>query len=88
LISPAPAAGAPVAFARKAVRRGAAFGDIDNDGRVDAVTTALDGASRLWRNVSPVRAALAAGGLVGGVEPRRHGRRHSAAATPACSTTT
>jgi len=45
------AAGA--AFARKAVHRGAAFGDIDNDGRVDAVVTALDGPVELWRNVSP-----------------------------------
>jgi len=40
-------------FARKAVHRGAAFGDIDNDGRLDAVVTALDGALELWRNVSP-----------------------------------
>jgi hypothetical protein len=47
-----PLAGA--AFARKAVHRGAAFGDIDNDGRVDAAVTALDGALELWRNVSPV----------------------------------
>jgi enediyne biosynthesis protein E4 len=41
------------AFARKAVHRGAAFGDIDNDGRVDVVVTALDGALELWHNVSP-----------------------------------
>jgi hypothetical protein len=41
------------AFARKAVHRGAAFGDIDDDGRMDAVTTALDGALALWHNVSP-----------------------------------
>jgi len=40
-------------FAVKAVHRGAAFGDFDNDGRVDVVTTALDGALELWRNVSP-----------------------------------
>jgi hypothetical protein len=45
------AAGA--AFARKAVHRGAAFGDVDGDGRVDVVVTALDGALELWRNVSP-----------------------------------
>jgi enediyne biosynthesis protein E4 len=45
--------GAGAAFARKAVHRGAAFGDIDNDGRVDVVVTALDGALELWRNVSP-----------------------------------
>jgi len=35
------------------VHRGAALGDIDNDGRVDAVTTALDGPLELWRNVTP-----------------------------------
>jgi hypothetical protein len=46
-------AGAGEEFARKAVHRGAAFGDIDNDGRVDALVTALDGAVELWRNVSP-----------------------------------
>jgi hypothetical protein len=46
--------GAGAAFARPAVHRGAAFGDIDNDGRVDVVTTALDGPLELWRNVSPV----------------------------------
>jgi hypothetical protein len=41
------------AFARKAVHRGVAFGDVDNDGLVDAVVTALDGPLELWRNVSP-----------------------------------
>jgi enediyne biosynthesis protein E4 len=45
--------GAGAAFARKAVHRGAAFGDIDNDGRVDVVVTALDGPLEVWRNVSP-----------------------------------
>jgi hypothetical protein len=48
--------GAGEAFARKAVHRGAAFGDVDNDGRVDVVVTALDGALELWRNVSPTPA--------------------------------
>ena len=48
-------AGAGEKFARRAVHRGAAFGDIDNDGRVDVVVTALDGALELWRNVSPAR---------------------------------
>ena len=43
------------AFARKAVHRGAAFGDLDNDGRMDVVVTALDGPLELWRNVSPAR---------------------------------
>jgi hypothetical protein len=41
------------AFARKAVHRGAAFGDVDNDGRLDVAVSALDGALELWRNVSP-----------------------------------
>jgi hypothetical protein len=38
---------------RRAVHRGAAFGDIDGDGRVDAVVTALSGATEVWRNVTP-----------------------------------
>jgi len=38
---------------RRAVHRGAAFGDIDGDGRVDAVVTALSGETELWRNVTP-----------------------------------
>ncbi|PYQ54962.1 MAG: CRTAC1 family protein [Acidobacteria bacterium] len=46
-------ASAGEAFARKAVHRGAAFGDIDNDGRVDVVVSALDGPLEVWRNVSP-----------------------------------
>src|SRR6185295_5444688 len=35
--------------------RGAAFGDLDNDGRVDVVVTALDGPLELWHNVSTAR---------------------------------
>jgi hypothetical protein len=38
---------------KKATHRGAAFGDMDNDGRVDAVVTALDERVEVWRNVSP-----------------------------------
>jgi enediyne biosynthesis protein E4 len=38
---------------RKAVHRGAAFGDIDDDGRVDAIVTALGGETEIWRNVTP-----------------------------------
>jgi len=38
---------------RKAVHRGAAFGDLDNDGHVDVVVTALDAPPEVWRNVSP-----------------------------------
>jgi hypothetical protein len=45
--------GAGADFARKAVHRGAAFGDVDGDGRLDVVVTALDGPLELWRNVSP-----------------------------------
>jgi len=37
---------------RRAVHRGAAFGDLDGDGRVDAVVTALEAAPELWHNVS------------------------------------
>jgi hypothetical protein len=38
---------------RRATHRGAAFGDLDNDGRVDALVTALDEGVELWRNTSP-----------------------------------
>jgi hypothetical protein len=44
---------AGVALARRGVHRGAAFGDLDNDGRVDAVLTELDGPLRILHNVSP-----------------------------------
>jgi hypothetical protein len=37
---------------RKAVHRGAAFGDLDNDGRVDIVVTALDASPEIWHNAS------------------------------------
>jgi hypothetical protein len=40
-------------FQRKAVHRGAAFGDLDNDGRVDVVVTALEAPVEIWHNVSP-----------------------------------
>jgi len=39
---------------KRATHRGGAFGDLDNDGRVDAVVTALDEPVEVWRNVSPV----------------------------------
>jgi hypothetical protein len=48
--------GSPTAgpdFGQKAVHRGAAFGDLDNDGRIDAVVTALNGPLEVWRNTSP-----------------------------------
>jgi enediyne biosynthesis protein E4 len=38
---------------RKAVHRGAAFGDLDDDGRIDAVVSALEAPLEIWRNVSP-----------------------------------
>ncbi|NWG11978.1 MAG: CRTAC1 family protein [Acidobacteria bacterium] len=44
--------GAGEDFQKKAVHRGVAFGDIDNDGRMDAVVTALNGPIELWRNIS------------------------------------
>ena len=47
-----PTAGAEFA-SRQAVHRGAAFGDLDDDGRVDVVVTALEGPVEIWRNVSP-----------------------------------
>ena len=40
-------------FQIEAVHRGAAFGDLDNDGRIDAVVTVLGGQVRILRNVSP-----------------------------------
>ena len=46
-------AAAGVALARRGVHRGAAFGDLDNDGRVDVVLTELDGPLRILHNVSP-----------------------------------
>jgi hypothetical protein len=39
-------------FSKAAVHRGCAFGDLDNDGRVDVLTTALNGPLVLWRNTS------------------------------------
>ena len=39
-------------FQKAAPHRGVAFGDVDNDGRVDAVVTVLNGKSRYFRNVS------------------------------------
>ncbi|HEY6989177.1 MAG TPA: CRTAC1 family protein [Bryobacteraceae bacterium] len=39
-------------FQTAAAHRGVAFGDLDNDGRVDAVVTVLGGRAKLFRNVS------------------------------------
>jgi hypothetical protein len=47
-------AGAGAEFStKKAVHRGVAFGDLDNDGRIDAVVTDLHGPIEVWHNVSP-----------------------------------
>jgi hypothetical protein len=42
-------------FQRAAAHRGAAFGDLDNDGRVDAVVTVLNGKVKYFHNTSPNR---------------------------------
>ncbi len=44
--------GAGPDFRRAAAHRGVAFGDFDNDGRIDAVVTVLGGPARLFRNVT------------------------------------
>jgi hypothetical protein len=44
--------GAGPDFQQEAPHRGVAFGDIDNDGRVDAVVTVLNGATKFFHNVS------------------------------------
>lgn len=46
-------AGAGAGFQAPAPHRGVAFGDLDNDGRIDAVVTVLNGKVKLFRNVSP-----------------------------------
>lgn len=45
-------AGAGEAFQKAAMHRGVAFADFDNDGRVDAVVTVLNGTAKLFRNVT------------------------------------
>jgi len=39
-------------FQGAAIHRGVAFGDLDNDGRIDAVVTALNGQLEVFHNVS------------------------------------
>ncbi len=48
-------ADAGVDFQESAPHRGAAFGDIDNDGRVDAVVTVLNGPVKYFHNVTENR---------------------------------
>ena len=43
---------AGVDFQAPAAHRGVAFGDLDNDGRIDAVVTVLNGPAKIFRNVS------------------------------------
>jgi hypothetical protein len=38
---------------QKAAHRGVAFGDLDNDGRIDAVVSVLGGPIKLFHNISP-----------------------------------
>ncbi|MGC8760366.1 MAG: CRTAC1 family protein [Bryobacteraceae bacterium] len=45
-------ASAGASFQSPAAHRGAAFGDLDNDGRIDAVVTVLNGPVRLFHNVT------------------------------------
>jgi hypothetical protein len=45
-------AAAGMAFQQTAPHRGVAFGDLDNDGQVDAVVTVLGAATKVLRNVS------------------------------------
>jgi hypothetical protein len=63
-------ASAGAAFARKAVHRGAAFGDVDGDGRIDVAVTALDAPLELWKNVSPGGRHWLAVDPIGGKSPR------------------
>jgi hypothetical protein len=48
-------ASAGAALQQPGAHRGAAFGDFDRDGRVDAVVSRIGGRAELLRNVSPVR---------------------------------
>jgi enediyne biosynthesis protein E4 len=46
-------AGAGADFQLPALHHGTAFADFDNDGRIDAVVTTLDGPVKLFHNVTP-----------------------------------
>ncbi len=46
-------ASAGAAFQLPAYNRGVAFADFDNDGRVDAVVSVLNGPAKLFRNLTP-----------------------------------
>ena len=53
------------AFERLGIHRGAAFGDIDNDGDTDIVISVNNGQARLLRNTSPARNWVAVAAPVG-----------------------
>ena len=53
-----------------AAHRGAAFADLDRDGRLDAIVTVLGGPVELWRNVSPAAGHWLALDLVNGLGAR------------------
>lgn len=63
-------AGAGEEFAQSAAHRGAVFADLDGDGGVDVVTTALGRNPIVWRNVSPNRGHWVAVRLRGTTAPR------------------
>jgi hypothetical protein len=48
-------AGAGLDFAVPRVHRGVAFADFDNDGRIDAAVTSINGPVELWINRSPMQ---------------------------------
>ena len=55
LLGPAASAAAQAGpdFQALGVHRGAAIGDIDNDGRMDIVVSVLNGPAKLYHNISP-----------------------------------
>ncbi len=57
-------------FLAKALYRGAAFADFDNDGRVDVVVTALNAPAKLFRNTTPGTGHWLAVKLIGGKSNR------------------